>query len=228
MSFLFEHRTLDSPIVDSVWRTRSDKAGCYISVAASHWSFLFAKRGGKTLIDICGPETRARRGTFPPDNDVYGINFRPGVFMPSLLPGTFVDERLELPRASDRTFWLRGSACQIPQFDELETFAERLWGGEIIVLDRLIETALRGEKLDVSLRALQYRFVKLTGLTRKGIQQIQRVQQAAQLLEQGASIADTVYRLRYSDQAHLTRSLKFLYGQTPMTVAQVTASFQES
>jgi hypothetical protein len=34
-------------------------------------------------------------------------------------------------------------------------------------------------------------------------------------LKQGVSILDTVYQAGYFDQAHLTRSLKYLIGQTP-------------
>lgn len=37
-------------------------------------------------------------------------------------------------------------------------------------------------------------------------------------------VADTVHLTGYYDQAHLTRSLRHLYGQTPTGVAQVTAT----
>jgi AraC-like DNA-binding protein len=37
-------------------------------------------------------------------------------------------------------------------------------------------------------------------------------------LKQGVSILDTVYEAGYFDQAHLTRSLKHLIGQTPAQI----------
>jgi AraC-like DNA-binding protein len=40
------------------------------------------------------------------------------------------------------------------------------------------------------------------------------------LLQQGVSILDTVYEVGYADQAHMTRSLKRLIGQTPTQIAR--------
>lgn len=224
MSFLFEARSLESAVAESVWRTQSEKTGQYISVAASHWSFLFAKHEGKTYIDVCGPETKATLGTFPADTDVFGINFRAGVFMPHLSPGGLVDKKLQLPNASDRAFWLDGSAWQFPEFDDVETLVDRLVHGGLLAHDPVVSAALQGEPLRLSTRSLQYRFLQTTGLTRKAIQQIQRARQAALLLERDVSIADTIHLAGYFDQAHLTRSLKHFYGQSPTKVAQVTAS----
>jgi methylphosphotriester-DNA--protein-cysteine methyltransferase len=39
-------------------------------------------------------------------------------------------------------------------------------------------------------------------------------------LKQGVSILDTVHEAGYFDQAHLTRSLKYLIGQTPAKIAR--------
>ena len=55
----------------------------------------------------------------------------------------------------------------------------------------------------------------VTGLTYKGIQQFERAHQAVTLLQSGVPILDATYQTGYFDQAHLTRSLKLLYGQTP-------------
>ena len=224
MNFLFEAYSLDSSLIASVWRSCSPEAGRYISVAASHWSFMFAKRQGRIYVDVCGPETRATFKTFSAGSDVYGINFKAGVFMPQLPTSSLVDARLQLPHASDRAFWLHDSALPIPKFEDAEAFAERLARAGLLVRDPVVSASLRGEPLRLSARALQYRFVKSTGLTQKTIWQIERVRQAALMLEQGVAIADTVYQLGYFDQAHLTRSLKQLYGQSPTRVAQVTAS----
>jgi len=74
--------------------------------------------------------------------------------------------------------------------------------------------------LDLSPRALQYRFQRATGLTRKAVQQIQRAWQATALLEQGCPILDTAYQLGYFDQSHLTNSLRRYMGQTPAQISQ--------
>ena len=224
MDFLFEAYSLDSSLIASVWRSCSPEAGRYISVAASHWSFMFAKRQGRTYVDMCGPETRATFKTFSAGSYVYGINFKAGVFMPQRPTSSLVDARLQLPHASDRTFWLHDSALPIPRLEDAEAFAERLLRVGLIKRDPVVSASLRGEPQQLSARSMQYRYAKSTGLSLRTIRQIERVRQAALLLEQGVAVPDVVYQLGYFDQAHLTRSLKHLYGQSPTRVAQVTAS----
>jgi methylphosphotriester-DNA--protein-cysteine methyltransferase len=57
--------------------------------------------------------------------------------------------------------------------------------------------------------------LRATGLTQDAIRQIERARRAADLLDRGESIAETVARAGYADQAHLTRSLKRFVGETP-------------
>ena len=47
---------------------------------------------------------------------------------------------------------------------------------------------------------------------------IERARHATNLLSDGASILDAVHEAGYFDQAHLTRSLKVLIGETPAGV----------
>jgi methylphosphotriester-DNA--protein-cysteine methyltransferase len=58
-------------------------------------------------------------------------------------------------------------------------------------------------------------------LTRAYIEQMQRAQRAAALLEQGKPILDTVFEAGYYDQPHLTRSLKQWVGRTPAQIARM-------
>jgi AraC-like DNA-binding protein len=86
---------------------------------------------------------------------------------------------------------------------------------ELLVRDPVVNAVLRDEARDLSPRTVRHRFLQATGLSKNHIQQIQRAQRAATLLEQGLSIADVVYRAGYADQPHLTRSLKQFVGHTP-------------
>jgi len=67
---------------------------------------------------------------------------------------------------------------------------------------------------------VQRRFVQVTGLTYKTIQQIERAKQAIGLLQSGVPISETTYQTGYFDQAHLTNSLRRFYGQTPAQIVQ--------
>ena len=70
----------------------------------------------------------------------------------------------------------------------------------------------------MSTRTAQRHFLQSTGITHSTSHQIERARQATNLLKQGVSILDTVYEAGYFDQAHLTRSLKHLIGQTPAQI----------
>ena len=73
----------------------------------------------------------------------------------------------------------------------------------------------------MSLRAVQYRILRSTGLSQRTIRQIERARYATTLLKHGVSIFDTVYEAGYSDQPHLTRSLKHFIGHTPAEIPTI-------
>jgi methylphosphotriester-DNA--protein-cysteine methyltransferase len=85
----------------------------------------------------------------------------------------------------------------------------------LLIHDPVVAAVLQGQPLAMSLRTVQRRFLKATGLTQGTVSQIQRARFATTLLKQGMPILDVVDRAGYSDQPHLSRSLKRLIGQTP-------------
>src|SRR3712207_5490304 len=84
----------------------------------------------------------------------------------------------------------------------------------------VVEAAIRGHTPDTSVRFLQYRFSRATGLTHMTIRQIERARSVVSLLEQGTPISDAALELGYFDQAHLTNSLKRFVGRTPAQIAR--------
>jgi methylphosphotriester-DNA--protein-cysteine methyltransferase len=79
---------------------------------------------------------------------------------------------------------------------------------------------LKGEPGALSLRSAQRHFLRATGMTYAAFRQIERARFTTNLLKDGVSILDAVQLARYFDQAHLTRSLKRLIGQTPTEIRQ--------
>ena len=59
-----------------------------------------------------------------------------------------------------------------------------------------------------------------TGISHRAVRQIERARYATTLLQRGVSILDTVYAAGYFDQAHLTRAVKALIGQTPVQISK--------
>jgi AraC-like DNA-binding protein len=69
---------------------------------------------------------------------------------------------------------------------------------------------------------VQRHFRYVLGISPKTLQQISRARRAVELLLAGSRIADVAFGLGFADQAHLTRSLKKLMGQTPAAFANQT------
>jgi AraC-like DNA-binding protein len=224
MTFLVEDRPSDSSFVKTIWRAQSEGAGSFISIAATHWEMVVTKYRGKTTFTVRGPETKATPLHYQwIGAEWLGIRFKLGTFLPHLPPGNLLDRRdVNLPQATSQSFWLHDSAWEFPTFENADTFVERLVREGLLVRDPVVEAVLQGQPQELSVRAVQYRFLQATGLTHRTVQQIERAQHAITLLRQGASIPDTVYEAGYFDQPHLTRALKRFVGQTPAQIARMS------
>jgi len=221
MSFVFDERPSDSPFVNGVWRTQSERPGSFDSTADIHSGMVVMKHHGKALISIRGPETKVSVADFPADAEWCGIEFKLGVYMPHIPPQMVMDRHeVHLPESSHQSFWLHGSAWQFPDFENADIFVDRLVREGLLVCDPVVDAVLQGRPQDLSLRTLQYRFLRATGLTHGTVRQIERARHAVALLEQGISILDTVEQAGYADQPHLTRSLRRFIGQTPAQIVR--------
>ena len=226
MTFLFEDRPSDSSFVETIWRAQSERAGSFISLAASHWEMVVTRYRGETSFTVRGPETKATPLHYQwTGAEWLGIRFKLGTFLPYLPPSKLLDRRdVNLPQVTSQSFWLQGSAWECPTFENADTFVDRLVRGGLLVRDPVVQAVLEGQPQELSVRAVQYRFLEATGLTHRTVQQIERARHALTLLQQGASIADTVYQAGYFDQPHLTRALKRFAGQTPAQIARLSKS----
>ncbi len=221
MFLTFDDRPSDSPLVERVWRCHSDHAGTFLSVAANHFEVAVTRHRGKTFLTLRGPETKATTADCPAEGEWLGIRFKLGTFMPKLLPGLLIDRRdVTLPEATSCSFWLNGSAWEYPDFENAETFVQRLAQKGIIARDPVVDATAHGQRQTLSLRSAQRHFLRATGLTHCTARQIERARHATNLLRQGVSILDTVHEAGYFDQAHLTRSFKSLIGQTPGEISR--------
>ncbi len=180
---------------------------------------IFTRVEGRLLPLIVGPWATSGVANWGADAEILWLRFKPGVFMPHHPTRNFLNSETTLPEAASRqSFWLKGSAWQAPDFENADTFVNRLMRDEVLVHDPVVSAALQDELPDIAPRTLRYRFAQATGLSESNIRQIERAQQAAALLRQGMSILDTVYEVGYFDQPHLTRSLKQYIGYTPAQI----------
>ncbi len=223
MNSIFEGRTSDSPYIDMIWRGRTGPDYLAVCPADTRWHLFFTWYEGQARVMAEGALTQSITKTQPEGMEFLVIKFALGAFMPQIPACELVDGNAILPEANSKTFWLKGSAWQLPDFDNAETFVERLVREELLVVDPVVNAVMQNQQPDWSFRTVRRRFVQATGLTQGTIRQIERAQQAASLLEQGVPILDAVYQAGYADQPHLTRSLKRYYGRTPAQILQGAA-----
>lgn len=223
MFFVIKERLAELPCIERVWTAYNTRADEFLSIAAANCELVVSRFRNQTFLTARGPETRATTIACPPEGEWLGIRFKLGTFLPQFPPGSLSDRRdVTFPDASRRAFLLNGSAWEYPTFENADTFVTRLLKKGIVVCDRTVEATLRGELSPVSPRSAQRHFLRATGITHATIRTIERARYATSLLRDGTSIADVVHLAGYFDQPHLTRSLKYLVGQTPTEIARGT------
>lgn len=220
MIIIYEERSSDSPYVDMVTRGQTLSDGSTIRPAESHWHMVFVRHRGNVQSLVVGSWSTAGVASWGEGAEILWIKFKLGTFMPHLPVRSYLDVETMLPGAASRSFWLKGSAWQYPDYENVETFVDWLVRDEVLACDPVVEVALQDQlpPQAMSPRTVRHRFLRATGLTQSTIRQMKRAQHAAALLEQGVSILDTVYEADYFDQPHLTRSLKQFIGYTPAQI----------
>ena len=135
MTWDFEARTSDSPLVDQIWRTYSESAGSFVSTAEVQSGIVIMKHEGKLSITFRGPETRASVAEYPAGAEWLGINFNLGAFYPHL-PLTGLRDRNDviLPNATNRSFYIYGSVWDFPGYEDADAFIDRLIREGLLVL----------------------------------------------------------------------------------------------
>ena len=219
MTIVFEQRASDSPYLESVTHGYTVSNGRTIRPAEYCWHMVFVKEGGSFHPIIAGPFTSAGDVSWSKNAEILWLKFKPGVFMPHLPFSHLLNSELALPEATGQSFWLKSATWASPTFENAEIFVNRLVKDEVLVQDSVVSAVLQGQPHDMAPRTVRHRFQRATGQTQKQIQQARRALQASSLLENGASILDTTYTLGYTDQSHLTRSLKLFVGHTPRQIA---------
>ena len=224
MSAIFEGRLSDSPFIHMLWRGRVLNDYSPVCAADARWNLLFTRRNGRVAVSVEGPTTQFVPKDQFEGSEFFVIKFNLGSYMPVLPVSHLLNGDTILPEGSGKSFWLNGAALQFPDFDNAEAFVDRLVREGMLVRDPVVDAVLQAQPQAMSSRTVRRRFLAATGLTPKAIQQIERAQQAAALLEQGVSILEAVQAAGYADQPHMTRSLRRFYGQTPAQIAQVKSS----
>lgn len=222
MVFESSSRLTKSPYIGQLWHSRSSAGGAFMSVAQGHWELVFSVHDGQRYVTLRGPETKPTLADCPPDGEWLGVRLPVGAYCPIVKQvATLVDDQIVLPNATNG-FWLHGSVWEFPTLENLDVFADRLIRADLIRLDPIVREVLAQGDTPLTLRSVQRRFVNITGLSPTALRQIERAQMAARRLVLGHSIADVAFDLGFYDQAHFTRLVSRLIGQTPAQLQSPT------
>ena len=217
----FEHRSSQHPLIEKVWRCRSERPDTFLSVAANSFEIAVTHLRGNRFITLRGPETKATAMDCPDDGEWTCIRFKAGTFMPRFLPGILRDHNdVTLPHATEESFWVNGSVVEYPDFENAEMFVDRLFQSGVLSRDPVVVESLKRRPTELSLRTAQRHFLRSVGVPFAMFRQIERARYATRLLRDGVSILEVIGRAGYFDQAHLTRALKRFIGETPSRIAE--------
>jgi AraC-like DNA-binding protein len=106
-------------------------------------------------------------------------------------------------------------------FDRRPTHGRQLAIGEVATLMRSLDApslADAARRVGVSPRQFERDFQRYLGATPRRYAQVAKVQQMAQLVWRGHSLADTAAALCFADQAHMTRVVHDVTGLPPATL----------
>jgi AraC-like DNA-binding protein len=212
---MHEERSSSSPHIQFVWRAHVEESGSFIDLAHDFWVLVFRTLHHETEVRLTGPVTESLPISYEAGQANWGIVFKAHVFIRDLPKKDMLNKSTTLPMVDQKSFRLGMHVIQLPTFDTAEEFVDGLVRRGILHADIEIAEALQAVAPPRSVRTLQRHHKRTTGLTPSQSQQVARARKAFRLLQEGKSIVEAAFEAGYADQAHLTRSMKLLAGQTP-------------
>lgn len=216
-----EERPADSPLVAKIRRARYTADARETALPDGSWDLLFVRRrDGPLMVIQTGQIASPLDVDGKAGDEMLTIAFKPEVYMPSLPGRLTLNQGVSRPVEQGRSFWIDAERFEIPSFDNVEHLVAALARKGLLERDPVVSRALQGVRQKLDERSIQRHFAEVTGLGLKAFQQIARAHEAGRLLRDGQAAAQVAAELGFSDQAHLSHSLKRFLGQTPRQIAK--------
>ena len=221
MASINTSRPSHSPLLDHVAFHSYTNGPKDVTLPDGCWDLVFIRTPhGDLQVLLTGAITRPIPLEFTEGYQVMNICFKPEVFMPHMSARALLNQGVLLAKAAPNKVWIGGQAIEIPTFNTAELFAAKLAKTGLLAKDKLVASVLSGNPLAASERSVQRHFIDTTGLTLQAMRLINRSWEAIAMLKAGERIVDVAHTLGFTDQAHLTKTLKTLVGQTPAVIAR--------
>jgi AraC-like DNA-binding protein len=118
-------------------------------------------------------------------------------------------------------FVLDGVELPLPTFSNAEQLTDMMIKAKLLQSDDLVAKAFTAKPKAASKRSMQQHFKKVTGITQKDFELIRRAQEAVRRLKAGQKPAAVAADLGYTDQPHMTKSIKKIMGHLPSNLDAV-------
>src|SRR5260221_2546710 len=146
MSIIAEERVADSPYVETITRGRTASDGSPLRPAGICWHMVLCRQNGNIDLLVVGPWTSAGVISYTEGAELLWIKFKPGTFLPHLPTRHLLDRETILPGAAGKSFWLDGSAWQFPDYENADTFVDRLWRAGVLASDPVRDPGLQNHQ----------------------------------------------------------------------------------
>jgi hypothetical protein len=178
------------------------------------------RAGGPMVVVQTGQIVAPLQAEHQAGDELLVVAFKPEVYLPRLPGHKTFQLGVVRPVERERSFWIDSDRLEVPGFDNVEQLIAAMARKGLIERDPVVARALQGASPRLDQRSIQRHFAAVTGLSFKGFQQIARAREAAGLLRAGRSPSEVAAALAFTDQSHMTHSLKRFLGQTPAQLAK--------
>lgn len=220
MSFSYEDKHVDSVFIDKIWHTITTSEGIYTANLDGNWDIIITRSQDFASVTVNGIGKGAVTVPYKAGIETVGIALKPGVFLRDHKGTDIVDTLHTLAQGDIKYVKMGGHSFPIPDFDSAEAFVDDLTTAGLLLIDSVMAaTSLETDITPSSSRTIRRHVLQTTGLTPHFLNQIERAKYAASLLRKGLPIAQVASEAGYSDQAHMTKSVKKIIGSTPGQLA---------
>lgn len=212
MTQIHKSRKSSHPLIETVWQTKNIADGTYLATPDRSWDLItLVHQDGSRQMMLTGQATKPMQVPYKAGTNSVVISFALSTYLPSHPSASLVDSFEILPTVDNTHFRLADHVFAFPSFDDAEVLVDDLLRQGVLKNDPVVDGSQRAH----SDRTVQRHYNETTGLSRKSLEQIERAQQAVILLQKGERPVDAAVDSGYSDQPHLTKSLKKIMGISP-------------
>lgn len=207
------------PYLQSVWRSQTQGQESIVVGAKSTWDIIVIACGESLRVQLSAPHKYPQAMDVGLGNDINyftGLKFAPGIYVPDAVKYFTKDNNTINLAIHEDTVIISTATLPIPAYDTAEQFTEAALNMGILLHNKVIDQTLAGPNATIlAPRTIQRLFLRKIGMSKAQVQQLNRAEYAASLMNSGVPPAQVAAIAGYADQAHMTRVFKVLFGKTP-------------